>query len=71
MKRERKHYSAEEKAAILRRHLLDKVAVSDPCEELGLQPTVFYRLDYYRVESSPIYFSPIIEGAPFVGGHTR
>jgi len=29
--------------AILRRHLLDKVAVSDLCEELGLQPTVFYR----------------------------
>src|SRR6266436_1509610 len=43
MKRERKHYTAEEKVAILRRHLLDKVAVSDLCEELGLQPTVFYR----------------------------
>jgi transposase len=28
--------------AILRRHLLDKVPVSDLCEELGLQPTVFY-----------------------------
>ena len=34
---------AEEKVAILRRHLLDKVPVSDLCEELGLQPTVFYR----------------------------
>lgn len=29
--------------AILRRHLLDKVPVSDLCEELGLQPTVLYR----------------------------
>jgi transposase len=29
--------------AILRPHLLDKVPVSDLCEELGLQPTVFYR----------------------------
>jgi transposase len=28
---------------ILRRHLLDKVPVSDLCEEVGLQPTVFYR----------------------------
>jgi len=27
----------------LRRHLLDKVPVSDLCEELGLWPTVFYR----------------------------
>jgi len=29
--------------AILRRHLLDKVPVSDLCEEVGLRPTVFYR----------------------------
>ena len=43
MRKERKHYTAEEKVAILRRHLLDKVPVSDLCEELGLQPTVFYR----------------------------
>jgi transposase len=37
MRKERKHYTAEEKVAILRRHLLDKVPVSDLCEELGLQ----------------------------------
>jgi transposase-like protein len=43
MRKERKHYSAEQKVAILRRHLLDKVPVSDLCEEHGLQPTVFYR----------------------------
>jgi transposase len=43
MKKERTHYTAEEKVAILRRHLLDKVPVSDLCEENGLQPTVFYR----------------------------
>jgi len=42
MRKERKHYTAEEKVAILRRHLLDKVPASDLCEELGLQPTVFY-----------------------------
>jgi transposase len=43
VRKERKHYTAEEKTAILRRHLLDKVPVSDLCEENGLQPTVFYR----------------------------
>ena len=43
MKKERKHYTPEEKVAVLRRHLLDKVPVSDLCEELGLRPTVFYR----------------------------
>jgi len=43
MKNERKRYSAEEKVAILRRHLLDKVPVSELCEEKSLRPTVFYR----------------------------
>jgi transposase-like protein len=43
MKNERKHYTAEEKVAILRRHLLDKVPVSELCEEKGIRPTVFYR----------------------------
>jgi hypothetical protein len=41
MRKERKHYTAEEKVVILRRPLLDKVPVSDLCEELSLQPTVF------------------------------
>src|SRR5712691_10678840 len=42
MRKERKHYTAVEKVAILRRHLLDKVPVSDLCEELCLRQTVFY-----------------------------
>lgn len=43
MKKQRKHHTAEEKVAILRRHFLDKVPVSDLCEETGIHPTVFYR----------------------------
>ena len=43
MKKQRKHYTAEEKVAVLRRHLLEGVVVSRLCDELGLQPTVFYR----------------------------
>ena len=43
MKKTRKHYTAEEKVAILRRHLVDKEPVSKLCDELALQPTVFYR----------------------------
>jgi transposase len=42
MRKERKQYSADEKVAVLRRHLLDKVPVSDLCEELGLRPTLFF-----------------------------
>lgn len=43
MKRKRKNYKPEEKVAIIKRHLIDKVPVSDLCDEHRLQPTVFYR----------------------------
>jgi len=43
VKKTRKHYTAEEKVAVLRRHLLEQEPISKLCDELGLQPTVFYR----------------------------
>ena len=43
MKKQRKHYTPDEKVAILRQHLLEKEPISKLCDELGLQPTVFYR----------------------------
>src|SRR6476660_6436130 len=57
MRKERKHYTGEEKVAILRRHLLDKVPVSDLCDELGLQPTVFYRWQKEFFENGAAAFS--------------
>jgi len=43
VKKTRKHYTADEKVATLRRHLLNQEPISKLCDELGLQPTVFYR----------------------------
>ena len=43
MKNGRRKFSGEEKMAILRRHLVDKVAVSDLCDRAGINPTLFYR----------------------------
>ena len=43
MKKTRKHLTGQEKVAVLRRHLIDKHAVSDICDEVGLQPSQFYR----------------------------
>jgi transposase len=42
MRKPRKNYSPSEKVAILRRHLIDRVPVSDLCDELKLSPTLFY-----------------------------
>ena len=41
--RQRRRFEPQEKVAIVRRHLLEQVPVSDLCDEYGIQPTVFYR----------------------------
>jgi transposase len=42
MAKPRRHFAGTEKVAILKRHLLDKVPVSDLCDELDLYPNQFY-----------------------------
>jgi len=39
----RKHFTPQEKVALLKRHLLEKVPVSELCQQAGIQPTAFYR----------------------------
>jgi transposase len=56
LKKPRKHYTAEEKVAILRRHLLEQEPVSKLCDELGLQPTVLYRWRKEFFENGPAAF---------------
>jgi len=38
MNKPRRHFSGAEKVAILKRHLLDKVPISNLCDELQLYP---------------------------------
>ena len=40
--RQRRHFADHDKVAILKRHLIDKVPVSDLCDELQLYPNQFY-----------------------------
>ena len=42
-RRKQRRFTPEQKVAIIRRHLLEQVPVSDLCDEYDLQPTVFYR----------------------------
>ena len=43
MTRSRRTFTAQEKAAVVKRYLVDKIPVSDLCDELGLQPTPVYQ----------------------------
>ncbi len=42
MNKQRRHFLGAEKVAILKRHLVDKVPISDLCDELGLYPNQVY-----------------------------
>jgi transposase len=42
MNKQRRHFSGTEKVAILKRHLLDRVPISDLCDELQIYPNQLY-----------------------------
>ena len=58
MDNERKRHTPEEKVAILRRHLVDKVPVSTLCDEHQIHPTVFYRWLKQFFENGAAAFGP-------------
>ena len=43
--------------AVLRRHLLDKIPLSKICDELKIQPTVFYRWQKMFFEKGALVFA--------------
>src|SRR5262245_53719484 len=55
-RRPRRHHSPEQKAALLKRHLVDKVPVSQICNENELQPSVFYDWLRQLLERAPAAF---------------
>lgn len=42
MNKQRRHFADHEKVAILKRHLVEKIPVSDLCDELDIYPNQFY-----------------------------
>jgi transposase len=43
LKKERRHWSADDKPKLLRRHLIEKIPVSKICEGSQLAPSMFHR----------------------------
>ncbi len=67
MPTERKNYSPEVKVAILRKHLLEQVPVSELCVQCKLHPTLFYRWQKQFFENGAAAFS----SAPPKAANTR
>jgi len=55
-KKQRRKFNGEEKVAILKRHFLNKEAVSDICDELSISPNQFYRWQKEFFDNGAIAF---------------
>lgn len=57
MPQRRRHFTPEQKAVLLRRHLVDKVPVSTLCNENDLQPSVLYGWLHQLLTNAPAALS--------------
>lgn len=56
MSKSRRNFSAEEKASVLKRHLLGKESVSDICDDIDIAPTQFYRWQKEFIDNAALAF---------------
>ena len=56
-KNKHRHHSPDQKMIILKRHLVDKIAVSEVCREYDIQPSVFYKWQQELFSSGEIIFN--------------
>ncbi len=54
--RERRHFTPLQKVAIVKRHLVDGVPISDLCDEHQIQPTQFYQWQKQLFENGATAF---------------
>jgi transposase len=57
MTRQRRHFTSEQKVALLREHFLDKVPISDLCEKHGIAVNLFYHWQKQFFENGQAAFT--------------
>lgn len=62
-KRARRNHSSQQKAELLKKHLVDKVPVSDICDAHQLQPSLFYYWQRQLFDNAQAAFEPGKSGA--------
>jgi transposase len=55
-KQTRRHFTPPEKVAIVKRHLLEGVPVSNLCDEFDINPTLFYQWQRQLFENAHLAF---------------
>ena len=61
-RKKRRYCSPEDKVRLLKRHLVDKVPVSEICDEHNLQPVIFYNWQKQFFENGKIAFEKKSDG---------
>jgi transposase-like protein len=62
MANKRRKFSPQEKVKLLRLHFIEKVQVSDICDQHGLNPNVFYRWQQQFFENGTAAFEKSADG---------
>ena len=57
MTQKRKRYPDPDQVAILKRHLVEKMPLSELCDEYGIHPTMFYRWQKQLFENGAAAFA--------------
>src|ERR1700730_13079607 len=55
-KQTRRHFTAQEKVVIVKRHLLEGIPVSNLCDEFQINPTLFYHWQPQLLENAHLAF---------------
>jgi transposase len=55
-RQQRRHFSPDEKVAIVKRHLVEGVPISDLCDQCHIQPTQFYQWQKQLFENGAAAF---------------
>ena len=63
MSMQRRHFGTDQKATILKRYLVDKVPMSDLCDEYGIKPNQIYTWQKVLVDNLEAIFHPTAKRA--------
>jgi transposase len=55
-KQTRRHFTPQEKAAVVKRHLLEGIPISTLCDEFHINPTLFYQWQRQLFENAHLAF---------------
>jgi transposase len=56
---QRRHFGTDQKATILKRYLVDKVPMSDLCDEYGIKPNQIYAWQKILFDNAPAAFHTV------------